>query len=47
MYHIAENVSGKNIGKFNYLDHLEEKALANDVQIKDGYRIYCKFEGED
>ena len=31
-YRIAEN-----IGKFNCLDHLEEKTLVNGFQIKYGY----------
>ena len=38
---------GQNIGEFSCLDYLEENTLANGLQIKYGYRMFCKFEGEN
>ena len=32
-----KTLAGENIGKFSYLDYLEEKSLANGLQIKYGY----------
>ena len=40
-YHVVEN-----IGKFTYLDYLEENTLANNLQMKYRYGKFCKFKGE-
>ena len=47
LYCIAENVGRRNIGKFTYLDYLEEKTLANSLQMKYKYGKFHKFEGEN
>ena len=38
---------GGNIGEFCYLDYLEEKILANSLQIKHIYGKFHNFEGEN
>ena len=40
-------MAGENIDKFSYFDYLEEKTWANGLQIKHGFRIFPKIEGQN